>query len=104
LTIDRALHSCVLEGRTEYARNFVIVRNELAPEIAAYVVDLPHLADKQRVCFLSALRRITDVDGKPIAGAMLDMWQADGEGLYEAQIDGAEGYMRGIYHSNPDGS
>jgi hydroxyquinol 1,2-dioxygenase len=31
--------------------------------------------------------RITDLDGKPIAGAMLDM-----------------GYMRGIYHSNPDGS
>ena len=48
--------------------------------------------------------RITDVDGKPIAGAMLDMWQTDGEGLYEAQIDGVEGYMRGIYHSNPDGS
>ena len=39
-----------------------------------------------------------------IAGAMLDMWQTDGDGLYEAQIDGAEGYMRGIYHSNPDGS
>jgi hydroxyquinol 1,2-dioxygenase len=53
-------------------------------------------------CFITG--RITDVDGKPIAGAMLDMWQADGEGLYEAQIDGVEGYMRGIYHSNPDGS
>ena len=36
-------------------------------------------------CFITG--RITDVDGKPIAGAMLDMWQADGEGLYEAQID-----------------
>ena len=53
-------------------------------------------------CFITG--KITDVDGKPIAGAMLDMWQTDGEGLYEAQIDGAEGYMRGIYHSNPDGS
>ncbi len=48
--------------------------------------------------------KITDLDGKPVAGAMLDMWQTDGEGLYEAQIEGAEGYMRGIYHSNPDGS
>lgn len=48
--------------------------------------------------------RITDLDGKPVAGAMLDMWQTDGEGLYEAQVEGAEGYMRGIYHSNPDGS
>ena len=53
-------------------------------------------------CFITG--KITDLDGKPIAGAMLDMWQTDGDGLYEAQIDGAEGYMRGIYHSNPDGS
>lgn len=53
-------------------------------------------------CFVSG--RIVDLDGKPIGGAMLDMWQTDGEGLYEAQIPGAEGYMRGIYHSNPDGS
>lgn len=48
--------------------------------------------------------KITDLDGKPIGGAMLDMWQTDGEGLYEAQMDGVEGYMRGIYHSNADGS
>ncbi len=48
--------------------------------------------------------RITDLDGKPLAGVMLDMWQTDGDGLYEAQIPGAEGYMRGIFHSNPDGS
>jgi hydroxyquinol 1,2-dioxygenase len=32
------------------------------------------------------------------------MWQTDGEGLYEAQIEGAEGYMRGIYHANADGT
>jgi hydroxyquinol 1,2-dioxygenase len=48
--------------------------------------------------------KVTDTNGKPIAGAMLDMWQTDGEGLYEAQIPGAEGYMRGIFHTNPDGS
>jgi hydroxyquinol 1,2-dioxygenase len=53
-------------------------------------------------CFITG--KVTDVDGNPIAGAMLDMWQTDGDGLYEAQIEGAEGYMRGIYHSRPDGS
>ena len=53
-------------------------------------------------CFITG--KISDLDGKPIAGAMLDMWQTDGDGLYEAQVDGAEGYMRGIYHSKPDGS
>ena len=53
-------------------------------------------------CFVTG--KVSDLDGKPVGGAMLDMWQTDGEGLYEAQIEGAEGYMRGIYHSNPDGS
>jgi len=53
-------------------------------------------------CFITG--KVTDLDGKPVAGAMLDMWQTDGDGLYEAQIEGAEGYMRGIYHTNPDGT
>jgi hydroxyquinol 1,2-dioxygenase len=53
-------------------------------------------------CFVTG--KVLDLDGNPIAGAMLDMWQTDGEGLYEAQIPGAEGYMRGIFHTNADGS
>jgi hydroxyquinol 1,2-dioxygenase len=53
-------------------------------------------------CFITG--RVVDLDGNPIAGAMLDMWQTDGEGLYEAQIQGAEDYMRGIYHTNADGT
>jgi hydroxyquinol 1,2-dioxygenase len=48
--------------------------------------------------------RVLDVNGKPVAGAVLDVWQTDGEGLYEAQVEGAEGYMRGIYHSKADGT
>lgn len=75
-----------------------------------HIPDSPEIADGGNMaagapgipCFVSG--RVLDLDGKPIAGAMLDMWQTDGEGLYEAQIDGAEGYMRGIYHSNADGS
>ena len=35
---------------------------------------------------------------------MLDLWQTDGEGLYEAQKGVEEAYMRGIYHTKPDGS
>jgi len=34
---------------------------------------------------------------------MLDLWQTDGEGLYEAQR-GKDKYMRGIYYAKPDGS
>jgi hydroxyquinol 1,2-dioxygenase len=35
---------------------------------------------------------------------MVDVWQTDGEGLYEAQRDVSEPWMRGIYHSGTDGS
>ena len=37
-------------------------------------------------------------------GAVLDLWQTDGEGLYEEQRRTAEPWMRGIYHSQADGS
>ena len=53
-------------------------------------------------CFV--IGSVRDLDGRPIAGATLDLWQTDGEGLYEAQRDVTEPWMRGIYHSQPDGS
>jgi hydroxyquinol 1,2-dioxygenase len=75
-----------------------------------HIVDSPEISDGGNMaegapgipCFVTG--KISDLEGKPVAGAMLDMWQTDGDGLYEAQIEGAEGYMRGIYHSNPDGT
>jgi hydroxyquinol 1,2-dioxygenase len=54
-------------------------------------------------CFVSG--KVTSLGGEPIGGAVLDLWQTDGDGLYEAQrpeIDGP--WMRGLYHSQPDGS
>lgn len=53
-------------------------------------------------CFVSGTVR--DLSGKPVAGATLDLWQTDGEGFYEAQRDTTEPWMRGLYHSQPDGS
>jgi hydroxyquinol 1,2-dioxygenase len=46
---------------------------------------------------------IRSTDGQPIAGALLDVWQTDGEGLYEAQRDVDGPWMRGIYRTGPDG-
>jgi hydroxyquinol 1,2-dioxygenase len=54
-------------------------------------------------CFVTGTVR--SVHGEPVAGATLDLWQTDGEGLYEAQrpeIDGP--WMRGLYHTQRDGS
>ena len=55
-------------------------------------------------CFL--LGTVHGTDGKPIDGAEIDIWQTDGEGLYEGQrgdeISGP--WMRGLYRSQADGS
>ena len=43
------------------------------------------------------------LDGEPVAGAVLDLWQTDGEGLYEDQRDAQGPWMRGLYRSQADG-
>ena len=53
-------------------------------------------------CFVTGTVR--DLDGKPVTGASLDVWQTDGEGLYEAQREVDEAWMRGVFHSQADGS
>lgn len=53
-------------------------------------------------CFVSGVVR--GLDGRPIGGAVLDVWQTDGEGLYEAQRDVDQPWLRGVYYTKPDGS
>jgi hydroxyquinol 1,2-dioxygenase len=53
-------------------------------------------------CFVTGTVR--GLDGRPVAGAVLDLWQTDGEGLYEEQRRTAEPWMRGIYKTQADGS
>src|SRR5262249_35749371 len=47
---------------------------------------------------------VRDRDGTPVKDAVLDLWQTDGEGLYEAQRDVDGPWLRAIYRSGPDGS
>jgi hydroxyquinol 1,2-dioxygenase len=76
-----------------------------------HVADAPEVADGGNMavgapgipCFVTGTVR--DMDGRPIAGATLDLWQTDGEGYYEAQRENIDGpWMRGLYHSKPDGT
>ena len=53
-------------------------------------------------CFITGT--VKGLDGSPVANAKLDLWQTDGEGLYEAQRDVTEPWMRGVFHSKLDGS
>ncbi|MGH7098206.1 MAG: intradiol ring-cleavage dioxygenase [Stellaceae bacterium] len=48
--------------------------------------------------------RVLDPDGKPIAGALLDVWQAQSNGLYDSQDQQVEGlHMRGRFHTDAEG-
>jgi hydroxyquinol 1,2-dioxygenase len=53
-------------------------------------------------CFV--MGKVHGLSGEPIAGAVLDLWQTDGEGLYEDQRDTKGPWMRGLYRTQADGS
>jgi hydroxyquinol 1,2-dioxygenase len=48
--------------------------------------------------------RVLTVDGKPIAGAQLDIWHADAEGFYDVQRPELNGMrLRGKFHTDAQG-
>jgi hydroxyquinol 1,2-dioxygenase len=47
---------------------------------------------------------VRDVDGEPVGGAVLDVWQADTDGAYEAQLGVDEARLRAKYTTREDGS
>jgi hydroxyquinol 1,2-dioxygenase len=48
--------------------------------------------------------RVLDLDGRPIAGAVLDVWQAQTSGLYDSQDKDPDAlHMRGKFRSDAEG-
>jgi hydroxyquinol 1,2-dioxygenase len=48
--------------------------------------------------------RVTDTDGRPLAGALLDVWSGDGEGVYDMQNEEqTEMLARGRFRTDPQG-
>jgi hydroxyquinol 1,2-dioxygenase len=47
---------------------------------------------------------VRSLAGTPIGGAVLDVWQADQDGAYEAQLPVEEARLRAKYTARPDGS
>jgi hydroxyquinol 1,2-dioxygenase len=48
--------------------------------------------------------RVLDLDGKPIAGALLDVWQTQTNGLYDAQDEHPDSlHMRGKFRTDSEG-
>ncbi|WP_205347002.1 intradiol ring-cleavage dioxygenase [Pseudonocardia broussonetiae] len=50
--------------------------------------------------------RVTGPDGEPLAGALVDVWQADDEGFYDVQQPGVqpERNLRGLFTADSDGA
>jgi len=48
---------------------------------------------------------VVDLDGRPVVGAEVDLWQADAEGLYDVQRPelGARRQARGVLHTDAEG-
>jgi hydroxyquinol 1,2-dioxygenase len=48
--------------------------------------------------------RVTTLDGKPVAGAQIEVWQADADGFYDVQKQGLDRHQaRGVLTSGADG-
>ncbi|MDN4590726.1 hydroxyquinol 1,2-dioxygenase [Xenophilus aerolatus] len=48
--------------------------------------------------------RVLDTEGKPLAGALLDIWSGDGEGVYDMQMEGNDQMLaRGRIRTDAEG-
>jgi hydroxyquinol 1,2-dioxygenase len=49
--------------------------------------------------------QVRDTQGRPVAGATLDVWQANDDGFYDVQQKGVqpEWNLRGVFETGPDG-
>jgi hydroxyquinol 1,2-dioxygenase len=69
---------------------------EDSPEVS-YGDDIAQGASGER-CWVEG--RITDVDGTPLAGATVEVWEADADGFYDVQY--ADGRLAGRAHTRTD--
>jgi catechol 1,2-dioxygenase len=76
-----------------------------------YVEGAPHYPNGTNICLdhkgepTLVRGRIVDVDGKPVEGAVIDVWQTNDDGFYDVQQKGEqpEYNLRGVFKSESDG-
>jgi protocatechuate 3,4-dioxygenase beta subunit len=88
------------DGATE-STVFGPFHRQNAPELPS-AGNIAHLDKKGAPTLVSG--RVLDLDGRPIAGALLDVWQAQTNGLYDSQDRNLhELHMRGKFHTDAEG-
>lgn len=76
-----------------------------------HVADAPELPMGSDICLdrkgepMRVHGRILDTEGRPIAGAKIDVWQANDEGFYDVQQKGLQPdfNLRGVFRTGADG-
>ena len=76
-----------------------------------HVADAPELPMGADICLdqkgepMLVHGRILDTDGNPVAGAKIDVWQANDEGFYDVQQKGIQPdfNLRGVFRTGADG-
>ncbi len=76
-----------------------------------YVSDAPRYPLGANICLdgkgepLLVTGKVTDTEGRPIAGALLDVWQANEDGFYDVQQKGVQPEMnlRGVFTTDANG-
>jgi len=76
-----------------------------------YVAGAPHYPNGTNICLDGKGRptvvrgRVLDIEGRPIAGATLDVWQTNEDGFYDVQQKGIQPdfNLRGVFTSEADG-
>jgi hydroxyquinol 1,2-dioxygenase len=76
-----------------------------------YVMNPPDRADGDTICLdgkgepLVVAGRVTGTDGKPLAGAVVDVWQTNDDGFYDVQQKGEQPdmNMRGRFTADAEG-
>ncbi|UWQ29357.1 intradiol ring-cleavage dioxygenase [Leisingera sp. M523] len=77
-----------------------------------HVAEAPELPMGSNICLdgkgepMLVRGRILDTDGNPVAGAKIDVWQANDEGFYDVQQKGIQPdfNLRGVFRTGADGS
>ncbi|QDY99841.1 intradiol ring-cleavage dioxygenase [Nitratireductor mangrovi] len=76
-----------------------------------HVANAPELPMGANICLdakgedMAVSGRILDTEGNPLAGAVIDVWQANDEGFYDVQQKGIQPdfNLRGVFRTGPDG-
>jgi catechol 1,2-dioxygenase len=76
------------------------------------VGDAPEYAMGTNICLdqkgedMVVRGRVLDVDGTPLEGVKIDVWQANDEGFYDVQQKGIQPdfNLRGVFRTGADGS